>query len=309
MWNRLQMNCLLQKEDLDLPPRRRSSLLSQRLKEKGGIDPSAQVPLSQAPDRPSEISQPSAPPQSASGVAPVRKPEETPATIPARYCLNLQEGHHRVGLPVQGEIVLGRFDLMSNVSPDVDLSCDDREHLTISRRHARVIAQVGQHRIEDMGSTNGTRINGVKLGLGQQILLRVGDRVVLGYCAFRYEALPEMPAQLHADLPQARLRVSFTGQWFPLPEWGELIVGRRDLVVGFTPDVDLSDADEVAHVVARRHVKVTARGGRHYVEDLGSANGTKVNGIRMRLGELRLLAPGDHLWLGGCVLAYDIEDL
>ncbi|MBE9507777.1 MAG: FHA domain-containing protein [Chloroflexi bacterium] len=78
-------------------------------------------------------------------------------------------------------------------------------------------------------------------------------------------------------------------------------------MAGIIPDIDLSQEGVVAQVVARRHAKITARGGRHYVEDLGSANGLKLNGARIRIGEVGLLEPGDHLWLGGCVLAYDIE--
>jgi pSer/pThr/pTyr-binding forkhead associated (FHA) protein len=78
-------------------------------------------------------------------------------------------------------------------------------------------------------------------------------------------------------------------------------------VVGFIPDVDLSEEGDVCQVIARRHVKIIARSGRHYVEDLGSANGTKLNGVPMGIGKLGRLNPGDHLWLGGCVLAYDIE--
>lgn len=299
MWSQLRMNCLLEKEELEVKPQRRSSLLSRRLKERARESQAAEpaLPPADIPSSPGSI------------VEPVEKPAEPKSPIPARYCLDLRDGRHRVGLPVHGEIVMGRFDLATNAAPDVDLSYDDRERWAISRRHARVIAQAGQHLIEDMGSTNGTSVNRVKLDLGQKMLLRVDDRVTLGYCAFTYQILPETPVNLYVELPQARLRVSFTGQWLPLPEWGELTIGRRDETVGFTPDIDLSDADEVAHVVARRHVKIAGRGGRHYVEDLGSANGTKINGVRMRLGELRLLTPGDHLWLGGCVLAYDLEDV
>jgi pSer/pThr/pTyr-binding forkhead associated (FHA) protein len=84
-------------------------------------------------------------------------------------------------------------------------------------------------------------------------------------------------------------------------------IGRSDRAVGWVQDIDLRDEEEAAQVVARRHVKIVARSGRHYMEDLGSANGTKLNGARIRINELRLLSPGDHLWLGGCVLAYDVE--
>lgn len=227
--------------------------------------------------------------------------------VETRFCLLPVQGFHRIGLPTEGEIVLGRFDLATRIAPDVDLSYDDRESLAISRRHARIIGRKGVHIIEDMGSTNGTYVNSTKLGIGQQERLRVGDQIALGHCRFTYGPLPEVAFSLQKLPPEAHLWVTFTGQLFPLPAWGDVIIGRSDETVGLIADIDLSDAGEAARVVARRHVKIVARAGRHYVEDLGSANGTRLNGIRLQLGEIRLLAPADHLWLGGCVLAYDYE--
>ena len=86
-----------------------------------------------------------------------------------------------------------------------------------------------------------------------------------------------------------------------------MVIGRSDETIGLTPDIDLSQTEDAAQLVARRHAKIVARGSRHYLEDLGSASGTKINGVRIRLNEQRLLNRGDHVWLGGCVLAYDVE--
>ena len=210
-----------------------------------------------------------------------------------------------IGLPDMLQAAMP--DLPPLIAPDVDLSYDDRDNFAISRRHARIVGRDGRHEIEDMGSTNGTRVNGKRLEIGQQVRLRPGDRVGLGYCEFTYVSLPETNISLRAAPSQAHLWVTFTGQRFPLPTWGEVVVGRSDPTIGLIPDIDLSAVEEAAHVVARRHVKIIARSGSHYIEDLGSANGTKLNGVRIRIGELRLLGSGDHLWLGGCVLAYDVE--
>ena len=69
---------------------------------------------------------------------------------------------------VTGEIVLGRgIDLPARI--------DDRG---MSRRHARVFKVGGTFYVEDLGSTNGTRLNG-ELVEGQRDL-KDGDRIQLG---------------------------------------------------------------------------------------------------------------------------------
>lgn len=238
---------------------------------------------------------------------PARKlPAEEKLRVPSRCCLDLQDGHHRIALSPTGQILLGRFDPAARANPDVDLSFDDRRDHVISRRHARVIGYEGFHLIEDLGSTNGTMVNGKRLKIGQKLPLQPGDLVTLGNHEFLYKSIPRM-SEASGSGPRVYLWVAFTGHRFSLPSWGEVIIGRSDLVVGFIPGIDLGAEEEAANVVARRHVKISASDGRHYVEDMGSVNGTKLNGTPVGIGERGLLELGDHLWLGGCVLAYDAE--
>jgi predicted component of type VI protein secretion system len=56
---------------------------------------------------------------------------------------------------------------------------------SISRRHAEITVQSGQARVVDLGSTNGTFVNGKKL-TGEQILMP-GDSVQFGSLVLRYE--------------------------------------------------------------------------------------------------------------------------
>jgi len=309
MWGRLHMNCLRLLQEKHAPTRPRSSLLGRRLRgepdaasvEKQAPTPPPIPPPLKTPDPIHESPKGPARPwaETAKG-----KREEIDSL---RYCLELQTGSHRIALPENGEIVLGRFDPAVNITPDVDLSYDDRENHTISRRHARITGFDGRHVIEDLGSTNGTRVNRAKLMIGQKIELRPGDWVSLGYCEFVYNPLVKMKPSSITTMLQAYLWVTFNGQRFPLPTWGELIIGRGDIIIGGAPDIDLSQVEDAAHIVARRHAKIIARSSQHYLEDLGSASGTKVNGVRVEFGKRNPLHPGDHIWLGGCVLAYDIE--
>jgi pSer/pThr/pTyr-binding forkhead associated (FHA) protein len=301
LWGLLQMNCLLEPQKQEATGQRPSPLTRRSTGE-----PESAARVTGAVPAPSSATRVTAR-RPARERRPVQRVvvEEAKETIaPSRHYLIPQEGRHRIALAEHGEIVLGRFDPLGSENPDVDLTYDDRTVRGISRRHARIIAHDDLHEIEDLGSTNGTMVNGKRLEVGLRVPLRLGDRVTLGRHEFFYRSVPGVRISPYAP-PLAYLWVTFTGYRFPLPTSGEVLIGRRDLAVGFIPDIDLSEEGDVAEVVSRRHVKVIARDGRHYVEDLGSANGTKLNGAVMKSGETGLLEPGDHLWLGGCVLAYD----
>lgn len=316
MWGWLQEDCLLLRPEKQAARPSRPSVLARRLRgEPEPVEATREIeevaPPVATPVVSDELLQPKPEvvrePTIRSTPAWLREVEKREEITPSRYCLALQGGQRRIALPTHGEIVLGRFDPAVNVTPDVDLSYEDRNNRVISRRHARIIGRNGRHLIEDVGSTNGTKINGKALRIGQKVQLRPGDRVILGYSEFVYVPMPEAPVSPHGVPPKAYVLVAFTGRRFPMPSRGEVMIGRSDPVVGFTPDIDLREEGEAAQVVARRHAKIIARGGRHYLEDMGSTNGTKLNGVRIRIGGTSPLNPGDHLWLGGCVLAYDIE--
>ena len=79
--------------------------------------------------------------------------------------------------PIVGiEALIGRWDADGGIFPDVDLDQDDPE-AKVSRRHARIQFLNNQYLIEDLGSTNGTRINGFQLTANQQYRLRDGDEI------------------------------------------------------------------------------------------------------------------------------------
>ena len=49
--------------------------------------------------------------------------------------------------------------------------------------------------------------------------------------------------------------------------------------------------------VSRRHVRFTCREGRWYVEDLGSTNGTYLDGVEIEPNKPMAIAPGNHIGL------------
>ena len=64
--------------------------------------------------------------------------------------------------------------------PSCEITIDDP---SVSRRHARIARSDGQWTVEDLGSTNGVKINGQTVGHAQ---LRDGDRLELGSVALTF---------------------------------------------------------------------------------------------------------------------------
>ena len=101
--------------------------------------------------------------------------------------------------------------------------------------------------------------------------------------------------------------VTPTGRRLTIAPPNDILVGRSDRYVDFVPDIDLSDEGGLAVRVSRRHAIITWRNRVPHLEDLGSGFGTRLNGETLLIGHTAALKPGDHIWLGGCVLAYDVE--
>jgi hypothetical protein len=72
----------------------------------------------------------------------------------------------------------------------------------ISRRHARIFSEAGAYFVEDVGSSNGTLVNGQPVK--QKHALIEGDQVTLGPVVFVYRRVPEMdPEEATAPMPAA----------------------------------------------------------------------------------------------------------
>ena len=98
--------------------------------------------------------------------------------------------------------------------------------------------------------------------------------------------------------------VTSAGADVPLPAKVEITLGRPDAVSGFRPDIDLGPLD-TQHLTSRRHAKLVREDGALFVlEEVGTANGTFVNGKRVAPGVKTKVASGDTLRFGGVSLVY-----
>jgi CRP-like cAMP-binding protein len=105
------------------------------------------------------------------------------------------------------------------------------------------------------------------------------------------------PTVIATRAPQRLVHLR-SGMEFRLAGNGETTVGRVDPVTGIEPEIDLSPVD-VQRSVSRRHAQVVQKDTKFYVvEEIGTINGTFVNGLRVETGVPVELKPGDEVRFG-----------
>ena len=94
-----------------------------------------------------------------------------------------------------------------------------------------------------------------------------------------------------------------SGNAFPVFK-GESLIGRYDSVTGQSPEVDLTNEDS-ARNISRRHARIVVKEGKPFVaEEIGTMNGTYLNGQKLPTGVLTPIADGDELTLCRLTLTF-----
>lgn len=106
------------------------------------------------------------------------------------------------------------------------------------------------------------------------------------------------PMSGSADSGWGSLHLLESGQILPLSERNEYTIGRISEGQPVMPDMDLSPFQAYANGVSRLHALLKRDGKRVAIMDLGSANGTYVNGKRLMANAERLINHGDVVALG-----------
>jgi serine/threonine protein kinase len=120
------------------------------------------------------------------------------------------------------------------------------------------------------------------------------------------ELVPRMvvPVLIGVDLPtiigilnpRNALLKTTDGQVFPLDR-GICTIGRQGEQKKVESDIDVTALD-TGKLASRRHAMVQLRDGSFYLSDLGSTNGTYLNGEKIKPQETRILKAGDVIELG-----------
>ena len=207
--------------------------------------------------------------------------------------------------PELGDIVIAEqlFPIGRSEAPFSSYEQQVVAHL--SRRHARIFREGQGIYVADLGSRNGTRLNDKSVKFKPARLL-AGDRLTLAN-QLDYEVAIETGSEDANPVATASLALNL------LP--AETNSGLEPIAINCFPYL-IGKADPAfsgavfqgadrRDYLSRRHAHIYASGDALYIEDLGSTNGTCLNGERLD-EHAHPLADGDLLLFGGGYFSYRV---
>ena len=170
-------------------------------------------------------------------------------------------------------------------SPQNDLIIDSP---VVSRQHAELKQQGSEYYLHDLGSTNGSVVNGKMVQRGQSPPLHDGTIIRIG------------------DAQGNSVGITFQKTAVGKSHLGTIKLGQLNIDPMTTYTIGRDPANQV-HLdhpsVSRRHAEVRQTAAGAVLRDLGSANGTYINGQSLR-GK-RQLNNGDVIQIGPFKLVHD----
>lgn len=180
-------------------------------------------------------------------------------------------------------------------SPDNEVYIPER---TVSRHHATIAYRAGVFVISDPGSANGVFVNDLKIEPPQIYPLIDGDVIrlympIVRFVAFMPVDTEQVPKGNDSTPERVRPRIVFTSG---VLSGSEVVIEKETITLGraitnATWEVSLPD-----HAVSRPHARIYSQDNQWYLEDLGSVNGTLVEGTYIQ--EPILLYDGIRVTMG-----------
>jgi len=169
-------------------------------------------------------------------------------------------------------------------APDNDLVIN---HPAVSGHHLNMEMVSGGYTITDLNSTNGTQLNGQQIVPNTPQPIHIGDAIRIG-------DLTGNSVKLNLESP--------TGESIRTLSLGSLDLSTQtDMLIGRDP---ISYLPLNAPTVSYQHAMITKQNGGIVIRDLGSTNGTFVNGRRISHESLN---SGDVIQIGPFKLVYDAQ--
>ncbi len=219
-------------------------------------------------------------------------------------------GSYLVETKTKKRIPLTRWENSIGRSPTCDVILTAS---TVSRFHAVISKRRTGWVVADTNSRTGVFVNGEQIE--KPIVLSHGDKVCFGTAMFEFfdvdvddlerekEKERRKQARIAARAPAytGNERASFIPALIDEAAEKAYVIGCESCVIGRSPDCDIRLKYQT---VSSEHAKVFKVGNGWFVEDLGSANGTKVNARFVTTGRRRL-RDGDILSFGGAIFVFD----
>ncbi|HUO34641.1 MAG TPA: FHA domain-containing protein [Candidatus Acidoferrum sp.] len=148
---------------------------------------------------------------------------------------------------------------------------------TVSGRHCRLTQRGAAFEIEDLGSTNGTFVDGQRIAPRTPVAVTAEQRILLG-----------------PHVPLAWPKAAMSGQMAP-SQARSSTAQPRVIRIGRAPDCDVVLDYPV---VSREHARIIDSGGQYVLEDLRSTNGTAVNHLLNRITTRVTVRADDDVYFG-----------
>jgi len=123
--------------------------------------------------------------------------------------------------------------------------------------------------------------------------IQTAERQQIEHSADRIQTPISVPMQSWISL-----HIIESGQILPLADRTEFTLGRSAEGQPIVPDIDLSPYEAFSSGVSRLHAAIKLVNKRTVIVDLGSANGTYLNGVRLPPYIETLVSHGDLISLG-----------
>jgi len=220
---------------------------------------------------------------------------------------------------------------------------------TVSRNHATITLENGAATVEDLGSSNGTKVGDVRLAANQPTRAVSGTPLRFGNWNVVIEiagaTAPDAPIDATIGMPASSGEVdktlvsgafssedTFQAASLIIPEptpapatniesvSGGAMVGKLRKIEG--PGDDIAVTEGVITIgrrqentvvllddayVSGRHAEIITDSTGVYVVDVGSTNGTTVNGTKLKTNDRLLLSEGDELHIGQNKYRFEID--
>lgn len=190
------------------------------------------------------------------------------------------------------EILLEAEELYIGRGRKNDVIIQDNE---VSRNHCRLVQVLDDYEIHDLGSTNGTFVNGQPISAGGWLLsahaiVELGDSITLEYIPDDLATgtqVPIKPMEAEAGVHYLIVQQETIEQ----PEI--YLLDRNSIAIGRDTDNDII---LIEPEVSRHHIRLVLSDRGYAIEDLNTLNGTMVNGKKLQ--QQQVLVYGDRVRIG-----------